>query len=99
MAEQLSHRKRMTNGALAILWVILAQFLMTGLDAAMSSSSFPFPSAILAMFLVFFVFLAVGYVWEGLPGFYDKFLRGPVSLPRPISSAFGHPTTACGKKY
>lgn len=81
MERQPSPRKRIADGSLAILWVILAQFLMMGLDVTMSSSPFPFPSAILAMFLVFSVLLAVGYIWDGLAGFYDKFLRGPVSPP------------------
>lgn len=89
MGQQPSTCRRTADGALAILWVFLAQFLMMGLDVALSSSPFPFPSAILAMFLVFTILLAVGYAWEGMPGFYDKFLRGPVRARHPLSCQHG----------
>lgn len=93
MVQQPSPWKRTANGALAILWVFLSQFLMMGLEEATSTSPFPIPAAILAMFLVFSVLSVVGYVWDGLSAFYDNHLRGPVSPAPPLglASAFKLP--------
>ena len=79
MGSSLRAWKKPLDGVIAVLWVLLSQFLMMGLEEAMHTSPFPFPASILAMMLVFTVLLVVGYAWDGLPEFYDTYLRGPVS--------------------
>lgn len=71
---------RMVIGVKAIALGLLAQLLMFGLEMAVELSSFPFPSSILAMFLLFVFLLALGCCWDGLQDFYIKHLRQPVSL-------------------
>jgi hypothetical protein len=68
------------NGLKAIAMGMLAQLIMFGLEMAMELTDFPFPSSILAMFLAFFLLLALGRLWNGFQDFYDSHLRQPVSL-------------------
>ncbi|KAL1869203.1 hypothetical protein VTK73DRAFT_3204 [Phialemonium thermophilum] len=70
-------RKRVADGALAILWVVMAQFLLMGFEKALVQSPVAFPPTIPAMVTVFLVLLGLGSAWEGLPTFYDRQLRGP----------------------
>ena len=60
---------------------LLAQLLMVGLELALEQSAFPFPSSILAMFLLFMFVLALGSIWGGFEDFYVNHLRQPVSFP------------------
>jgi hypothetical protein len=67
------------NGLLALLMFFLAQFLMLGLEQALSKASLRFPAAIIAMFVIFLVCLQIGYCWTGMVRLYVDHLRGPVS--------------------
>lgn len=69
-------------GLKAITLGLLAQLLMFGLEMAIELSSFPFPSSILAMFLLFVFLLALGCCWDGFEHCYIRHLRQPVSLSR-----------------
>jgi hypothetical protein len=68
-------------GLVALLMFFVAQILMMGLEQALSKASLRFPAAIVAMFVVFLIFLQTGYAWLGMVRFYQKHLRGPVSIP------------------
>lgn len=71
---------RIVLGLEAIALGLLAQLLMFGLEMAIELSSFPFPSSISAMFLLFVFLLALGCCWHGFEEFYVHHLRQPVSL-------------------
>ena len=73
---------RVVLGLKAIALGLLAQLLMFGLEMAIELSSFPFPSSILAMFVLFVFLLALGCCWRGFEGFYTNHLRQPVSSTR-----------------
>ncbi|KAH8902488.1 hypothetical protein BR93DRAFT_886957 [Coniochaeta sp. PMI_546] len=89
------HRGRLVRivlGLKAIALGLVAQLLMFGLEMATELSPFPFPSSILAMFLLFVLLLLLGCCWDGLEDFYAKHLRQPTNLVnRHMSIGFSIP--------
>lgn len=77
-------------GLKAIALGLLAQLLMFGLEVAIEPSSFPFPSSILAMFLLFVFLLALGGCCNKFEDFYIRHLRQPVSLSQSRSLSRAH---------
>lgn len=71
---------RVVDGLKAIAMGLLAQLLMFGLEMAMELTDFPFPSSILAMFVLFLFLLGLGCFWDGFEDFYNGHLRRPVSF-------------------
>lgn len=70
---------RLVVGLEAIALGLLAQLLMVCLEIAIELGPFPFPSSIMAMFLLFVSLLVLGWFWDGLEDFYMVYLREPVS--------------------
>lgn len=71
---------KVVDGIKAIAMGLIAQLLMFGLEMAMELSDFPFPSSILAMFVLFLFLLLLGCCCGGFEDFYDRHLRQPVSF-------------------
>lgn len=89
-------RRLFLNGTLAVVLYFLAQFLICGLDIVITSVRKDFPAPIVAMILVFVLMLLLGLVWPGEDGFYERWLKEPVSTlfisttHRPIYSYSWH---------
>ncbi len=60
---------RLRNGFIAFVIVLLAQFLIAGIQRLLGEKSVDFPASILAMAIVFGTFLACGGISSGVDAF------------------------------
>ncbi|KAK3357980.1 hypothetical protein B0T25DRAFT_622561 [Lasiosphaeria hispida] len=76
----LQMRTRLWNGLVAVVIALLAQLLIAGIQYLLSEKNVDFPPSILAMAIVFSVFLVCGRILPGVELFYQRHLRQPADL-------------------